>query len=202
VSVPFSPLPNPFNDGPTYNLPSIPDVRSFLWNYRLIRSLQTDFTGGQLVHRPYYRPYSSLLQGPASFPFINGGTHHFEWLHPIHQSPIVVIVLSIDPSFDFSYPSIKVIPRRFLGLPSIHISYWDCPASLPHQVFNALEKLSEDLHPSIITFGDHLIEFLEFYFQPIQPYEDVNSLLLLDHSPNIPVPPLNPNFIPLVSNQK
>jgi len=71
-------LPNPNLLSP-FPLPPIEDIRPYLWSQRLLTSLSVNQTRGQLVHCPYYKPFSSLDQGAPAPPFLATADHYFEW---------------------------------------------------------------------------------------------------------------------------
>ena len=73
MSAPLTGLPNPHQSTSPIPFVAVPDVRLLLWSYRVLRSLQSNLSSGQLIHQPYYRPVSALGQGYMSrfSPFSN-----------------------------------------------------------------------------------------------------------------------------------
>ena len=107
MSDPSQDYPNPFS---AFTFPSSfisqSDINLAVWNYRLLRSLQTTHTNLPLVHQPYYRPFSSLWEGYVKPPFLIAANHYFEWRSSIHEYPICVALISINPLFHFSTPQV------------------------------------------------------------------------------------------------
>ena len=67
------------------------------YSYRLLRSLQTNWTSGQLTHCPYYCSFSALDSGTIVPPFLVGD-HLFEWKSIYYQLPIFTVLISVQCS--------------------------------------------------------------------------------------------------------
>ena len=79
VSPSLTPLGLPYNSSThPLVLPPLPDARFHLWNQQLLRSLNTDIPYGHLVHKAYYRPFSTLLHNVFTPPYLIAGDHLFE----------------------------------------------------------------------------------------------------------------------------
>jgi len=202
-------LPNPHPSPIPIPLVRVPDIRLDAWAYRLLRSLQVNRSNDRLVHRPYYRPFSTLDQGHVHPPFLLGGDHHFEWRHPSHQYPLATVNFSINPLYQFASPRVIITNHLLFSCPSIQILYWDCPQHLPVAATELLFIQEEELDLGTAFFIADLEEFCQAYFLPISPYTPSFSAAL---NPDLPpdvnallnTPPLaiyNPNTIPLVSQQ-
>ena len=97
-------LPNPHSSLSPLPFTPVRDIRLDLWTYRLLRSLQSNASLGQLVHCPYYRPFSALDAGFTSPPFLIGADHYFEWRSLSHLQPLCLITFCISPIYDFPSP--------------------------------------------------------------------------------------------------
>src|SRR5258708_8511313 len=97
-------LPNPLPFHTPVPFVAVPDIRFHLWTYRVLRSLQSNRTGGHLLHVPYYRPFSSIDTGHIFPPFLIGADHLFEWRLPIPRPPISFVHLSLHPLFPLLSP--------------------------------------------------------------------------------------------------
>src|SRR5258707_7077862 len=121
----------------------IPDIRLNLWAYRLLRSFQINRTSGQLVHIPYYRPFSSIIPSYAQPPFLLAGDHYFEWRSRHHSYPICTVLFSVNPAFQFASPQVINGTHFYYKCPDLHILYWDLPFSIPSLIVDLLQELED-----------------------------------------------------------
>ena len=149
--------PNPFSTSPPVPSPSHNNHHTQLYSYRLLKSLQTNWTSGQLIHCPYYRPFSALDSGVVVSPFLVGGDHLFEWRSSFHHQPLVTVLFSVHPGFDFPSPRILITNSTSHACPSIVVLWWDIPTEPPFTVLEYLYELNplleEDLTPFAIVLS-------------------------------------------------
>ena len=124
-----STYPNPFSPS-TFpsSFISNSEINLTVWNYRLLRSLQTNHTNVPLVHQPYYWPFSFLWEGYTRPPFLLGADHYFEWRSSIHEYPICVVLISINPLYRFTAPQVINSNHSIYQCPVVHILWWDYPS--------------------------------------------------------------------------
>ena len=195
--------PNPFT---AYTFPSSfisnSDINLATWNYRLLRSLQVCHTNLPLVHQPYYRPFSSLWEGYIRPPFLIAANHHFEWRSSIHPYPICVILISINPLFQFSSPQVINSNHSIYQCPVVHILWWDYPREIPTTVREFIFDLEELIDDRLIDFLYSLDASCVDYYAPVTPFSNPVSvpIQLPSSNPNSPTN-TNPNTIPLVNQQ-
>ena len=79
MSAPLTSLPNPHKSTSPISFVAVPNVRLLLWSYRVLRSLRSNLSSGQLIHQPSYCLVSALDQGYTHPPFLLGADHVFEW---------------------------------------------------------------------------------------------------------------------------
>ena len=194
-------LPNPHSPS-SIPFVNVPDVRHFLWAYRVLRSLKDNRTGGQLLHQPYYRPVSTLDQGVVSTPSLLGGEHLFEWRSPSHRFPLIIVLLSINPLLQYSSPQVVISNHLVYSCPQIHISHWDCPFDLPDEARESIEQLGQSIDEDLTNFVLFLETFCLHFYTPVPPYDrDLHSPLRPDVPPPPPLSPTNPNTVPLGPQQ-
>ena len=141
-------LPNPHSSLSPLPFTPVRDIRLDLWTYRLLRNLQSNASLGQLVHCPYYRPFSALNAGFTSPPFLICTDHYFEWRSLSHLQPLCLITFCISPVFDFPSPKVHFGNSIIHTCPTITILYWDCPETLPSNIADFLFQLGECEHAS------------------------------------------------------
>ena len=123
-------LPNPHSSLSPLPFTPVRDIRLDLWTYRLLRSLQSNASLGQLVHCPYYRPFSALDAGFTSPPFLLGADHYFEWRSLSHLQPLCLITFCISPVFDFPSPKVHFGNSIIHACPTITILSGNYPLQL------------------------------------------------------------------------
>ena len=179
--------PNPFSTSPSVPSPSNNNHNSQLYSYRLLRSVQTNWTSGQLTHCPYYRPFSAFDSGTVVPPFLVGGGHLFEWRSSLHHQPLVTVLFSVHPGFDFPSPRILITNSTSHACPSIVVLWWDIPAEPPFTVLEYLYKLNplldEDLTPLAIVLSAFCLE----YYKPLSPFSNISPILHIP--PTLPPTP-------------
>ena len=179
--------PNPFTTTPIVPSPINQSQHSQIYSYRLLRSLQINWTSGQLVHCPYYRPFSALDSGTIVPPFLVGGDHLFEWRSLHHQLPIVTVLFSVHPGFDFPSPRVLITNSTTYACPSIVVLWWDIPADPPFTVLEYLYDLNPLLEEDLTPFAIVLSSFCLDYYKPLSPFS--NSSPILHTPPTLPPTP-------------
>src|ERR1700759_2154483 len=194
----MSQFPSPFSTtSPTCPQP-VRDVRVDLYNYRLLRSLQTNCSEGQLFHCPYYKPFSALDAGFTAPPFFISADHYFEWRIPNSDVAVVKVIFLIHPAHQFTTPVAITTTSLSSTTPTIIVLWWDCPQNVPSFLIYRLDFLTEQLpHADIESFKIYLEDFCVSYYRPISPF-DLGPPLLPSHPPQVPHTPPNPFTIPLV----
>ena len=193
------PLPNPHTSLSPLPFNPVRDVRDNLWTYRILRSLQSNTSKGQLLHCPYYRPFSALDSGFTAPPFLIGADHYFEWRSSLHQEPICTLLISVHLGFQFTFPQVLFANSITHSCPSITILWWDIPVDLPFQIIGFLEELDEELFDeNLDLFNQAIQEFLLRAYQPISPYNTHPAPLRSSHPTSLPLTPSNPYTIPLI----
>jgi hypothetical protein len=199
VSVPLSvPLPDPQNASP---LPWLAwrDPRELLWQYRLLRSVQKTTSTNRFIHVPFYRPFVSLVTGQATTPLLPGADHYFEWRSALHSYPIFMLLISVNPTFQFSIPQVINSNHRIYGCPHLHILYWDFPLDIPSVATEFILNCNRAFDADLEEFLYQVDLFACEYFRPVSPYKDPQHLILHPQNP----PPLPHPFqttVPLGSN--
>src|SRR5258705_10677090 len=163
------PTPLPFHTPVPFV--AVPDIRFHLWTYRVLRSLQSNRTGGHLLHAPYYRPFSSIDTGHIFPPFLIGADHLFEWRRPNHGYPIYIVHLSINPLLHFTSPQVHIGVHFTYHCPLIHILYWHCPQNLPSDVSESLRNSEELFQQDLSLFTLPLQQFTLDYYAPHYPQD-------------------------------
>ena len=196
------PLPNPHTSTSPIPFVAVPDIRISLWHYRLQRSLQTNWSGGRLLHQPYYRPFSALDDGYTHPPFLIGADHVFEWRSGLHGYPVCIVLFSINPSFHFTSPQVVITNHLTYQCPYIHILYWDCPLDLPLEVCEFIQHYEQIIEHGLTEFLTALEQFALAFYTPTSPYDhSIHSPLRPPAPPHVPHIPTNPNTIPLTEQQ-
>jgi len=205
MSTPLTGLPNPHKSTSPITFVAVPDVRLLLWSYRVLRSLQSNLSSGQLIHQPYYRPVSTLDQGYTHPPFLLGADHVFEWRSSLHGFPLCIVTLSINPLYHFPRPHLIVTNSFTYQCPHLHLLHWDLTPEISQELSESLEQVNGYLDGDLTELFVHLNQFYYDYFTPISPYDRSPHLPLLPSEPPttpfIPTIPINPNTIPLVGQQ-
>jgi len=207
MSAPLTGLPNPHKSTSPIAFVAVPDIRLLLWSYRVLRSLQSNLSSGQLIHQPYYRPVSAIDQGYTHPPFLLGADHVFEWRSTLHGSPLCIVTLSINPLYHFPCPHLVVSNSFTYQCPHLHLLYWDLTPEIPVELSESLHQFDEYLEGDLTELFLHLNQFYYNYFRPITPYNHSPHLPLIPSEPPttpfIPTIPTteNPNTIPLVGQQ-
>ena len=75
-----------------------------------------------------------------------GGDHLFEWRSSLHHQPLVTVLFSVHPGFDFPSPRILITNSTSHACPSIIVLWWDIPTEPP---FTVLEYLYCQGHSSL-----------------------------------------------------
>jgi len=177
-------LPNPNLISP-FPLPPIEDIRPYLWSQRLLTSLSVNQTRGQLVHCPYYKPFSSLDSGAPSPPFLATANHYFEWRSIYTNHTLAVVTFIVHPAFSQEKPHVLFNKHPVFFCESCVISWWDFPMALPGEVIAWLQ-VQADLYPqeeSFWLFSHALANFIDKFWKPVFPYDYNSPNLRPDHTP-------------------
>jgi hypothetical protein len=147
---------------PICSFPIVPlDLRKHLCNYFVVRSFQKLWSHPHLLHLPVPRP---ALGNFAA------GDHYFNW-RPIKEKPPVISVLfSILPAFDFE-PKVHVAPSTLFKGISIYIFRSCIPEYLPANAANAITNFCIDSHYDLTPFFDTLDRFCDDCYRPVSPYQ-------------------------------
>ena len=176
----------------------LPDLRYPLWNHRLLESFGKDFSKGRLVHRAYYRPFSSLIQDIPSPPYLIAGDHLFEWIHPHHTFPACVVLFTVNLLAHSPTPEVSVDQHTIDGCPLYTVTFWDIPHYIPPILHHSLKEIKDTLEADLESFLTCLEVFIEDHFKPFPPIIEDRYSLLLPHPPCLtPSFDHNPNTIPL-----
>jgi hypothetical protein len=194
-------LPNPHPSQSPLPFSAVKDVRLDLWQYRLHRSLQVNWTKGQLTHNPYYRPYSALDAGFTAPPFLFGAAHLFEWHNKSEGYPLLQVYISIDPAFAFPDPVVVYSNSPHYACPCITLLWWDCPLVTPTDTFQWILDYDESLAGADLDlFAQTLDDFFVQHYLPISPYNSHPARPLRPpYPPLLPFTPSNTHTIPLVA---
>jgi len=196
-------LPNPNLLSP-FSPPLIKDIRSYLWSQHLLTSLSVNQTRGQLVHCPYYKPFSSLDQGAPAPPFLATADHYFEWRSIYTNQPLAIITFIVHPAYHTEVPQVLIDRHPLYQCESCIVSWWDFPTSLPGQVFAWLQEVS-NLHiqeESFWLFSHTLADFVDKFRKPVHPYNHCSPNLRPSHTPPQTLTPNHPlHTTPLVPSK-
>ena len=191
------PYPNPHRSQAPLSPPPVQDIRGQLWGYRIVRSLQTNLTKGQLVHCPFYKPYSSLDAGFTAPPFLLAAEHYFEWRSRAGY-PTLSLLIVINPGLTFQNPQVIFHNNWTYSCPQATIFWWDCPLNIPQVVIEWINDLDDTLiNQGLLGLQFELIDFINSYYKEIPPYP-FSELLRPSGPPALPHTPANPFTVPLV----
>ena len=141
--------------------PIIPvDLFTHKSNYYILRSFQQVWTCGNLIHIPTFRP---TLDTVAT------GDHYFDW-HPdgLEEPPVISILFSIHPAFDFDTQVVISHSSNFDGT-SIFILGALPPRYLPEVVCSTAYELASQSEISLQTFLFSILSFLDDFYCPVTP---------------------------------
>jgi len=183
--------PNPNFLSP-FPLPEIKDIRLDLWSQRLLKSLSVNQTRGQLMHCPYYRPFSSLDLGAPSPPFFSTAKHYFEWRSIYTNHPLAIVTFIVHPAYHSNIPIIHILNHPIYHCESCVVSWWDFPTALLGQLIAWLQGVSElyNHEESFWLFTHTLADFTTDFWKPVYPYDHKSPNLRPAPSPH-PEPPFN-----------
>ena len=151
--------PSPFSSTAPLPLHPVQDVRDQLWSYHLQRSLETNWSNPSFLHQPYYLPFSALDAGFTAPPFLISALHYFEWHSTLHHFPLVIVQIHISPAFAFPDPLVRIVNSPQYHCPSIHVFWWDLPATLPLIALDYLEEYNAISADNINLFIRQLQDF-------------------------------------------
>jgi len=196
--------PNPNFLSP-FPLPAIRDIRLDLWSQHLLKSLSVNQTRGQLVHCPYYWPFSSLDQGAPSPPFLSTADHYFEWCSIYTNQPLAIVTFIVHPTYHTEVLQVLIDKHLFYQCESCIISWWDFPMALPGQLIAWLQGVSK-LHnqeESFWLFTHALANFVDSFWKPVYPsYNHKSPNLWPAHTLPLPLTPNHPlHTTPLVPSK-
>ena len=155
------------------------------WTYHQLHTLQTNHSGGQLVHKPLYHPIvSPTFTAPS--PIQVGSEHYFKWRTADLEEVIFTFHLIINSFFG---PHTLIQSNSHWAYPMIFSVWHDCPYYAPSILVDYLKgNLSyiwPDHHPAL--FLKSLQLFITSYFHPVTPFSPPQ-----DHCPFYPLPSHSP----------
>ena len=179
-----------------FPLPEIRDIRLDLWSQRLLKSLSVNQTRGQLVHCPYYRPFSSLDQGAPTPPFFSTAEHYFEWCSIYTNQPLAIVHFLVHPVYHTDVPQVLITPHPLYNCESCIISWWNFPTTLPGQLIAWLQGVSKlyNQEESFWLFTHALANFTADFWKPVHPYNHKSPNLRPSHAPLLPLTPNHPSI--------
>ena len=190
--------PNPNFLSP-FPLPEIKEIRLDLWSQHLLKSLSVNQTRGQLMHCPYYWPFSSLDQGAAFPPFLSTANYYFDWQSVHTHKPLAIVTFIVHPAFHTDIPQVLINKQPVYQCESCISSWWDFPMALPGQLIAWLQGVSK-LHnqeESFWLFIHTLTDFVGNFWKPIYPYNHKSPNLRPAYAPLLPLTPNHPLHIHL-----
>ena len=183
--------------------PGLPDIRYPLWNHHLIETFNQNYSKGRLIHKAYYRPFSTLEQDVPSPPFLIAGDHLFEWIHSAHTFPACVVLFTVHPLTHSESPEVLTDRHTIYDCPFYHVIFWDIPRYIPPLLRQSLETIDEVLEADLTSFITCLEVFIDEHFKPHPPIVEQGYTGLLPYPPCLtPSFDFNPNTIPLGYVQK
>jgi len=141
-------------------LPCPIDLGKFLINYYVIRSFQTNWSSlPLLLHLPVCRP---ALDNVAA------GDHFFSYKIDPGAKPIVSVLFSILPAYDFDHQVIISDSTYFDGK-AIFIFGYNIPDFLPILVSDVIESVAIKHATNLSFFISTLDDFIYDYHRPVSP---------------------------------
>ena len=162
----------------------------------MLTSHTVNQTRGQLVHCPYYKPFSSLDSGAPSPPFLATADHYFEWRSIYTNQPLAVITFIVHPAYSQNVPQVDVYPHPHFKCENCIVSWWDFPTALPGEVIAWLQ-VQADLNAqeeSFWLFSHALADFVDKFWKPVFPYDHKSPNLRPDRAPPLPLTPNHPSL--------
>ena len=153
-----------------------------------MESLGKDFSKGQLVHRAYYRPFSTLLNDIPSPPHLIAGDRLFEWIHSYHTFPACVVLFTVNPLTHSRTPEVSVDRHTIYGCPIYTVTFWDIPRYIPPILRHSLKEIEDTLEADLDSFVTFLEVFINDHFKPFPPILEDGHSLLLPHPPCLTPP--------------
>ena len=153
--------------------PIIPvDLYTHKSNYYILRSFQQAWTCGNLIHIPTFRP---------ALGNIAAGDHYFDW-HPkgLEESPVISILFSIHPAYDFD-AQVVISPSSNFDGTSVFILGPLPPRYLPEVVCSTAYDLAAESEISLQTFLFSIQSFLDDFYCPVSPIEPPTTDPLEDY---------------------
>ena len=144
------------------------NIRTYSFNWRVTHSLVHPFEHTNVCHVHKYHP----ILCTASEPFYViqcTGSHHFEFLHPDHHYPYLVVQFTILPLILSHLPLTYTTPHTINSCPVIYVLWGDLPFFPPNRDLEALE-LFADNEPQIDFIKDFLHQFIRYYYSPVAPF--------------------------------
>ena len=149
-------------------IPQSPDIRTYYFNWWLTCSLVHPFDHTHVCHIREYHP----ILCTASEPFYVvqcAGSHQFEFLHPHHGYPYLVVQFTILPSILSHLPLTYTTPCAINSCPVIYVLWRDLPFFPPNCDLEALELTSGN-DRQIDFIKDFLQQFISYYYSPLAPF--------------------------------
>ena len=147
-------------------LPCPIDLGKFLTNYYIVRSFQYNWSSYPLLlHLPVCRP---ALDNVAA------GDHFFSYKLTPGDKPIISILFSILPAYDFDHQVIISDSTYFDGK-AIFIFGYDIPTFLPQLAFNVIQSVAIKHATDLDFFISTLDDFIESFHHPVTPVEPLDT---------------------------
>ena len=149
-------------------IPQSSNIRTYYYNWRITRSLVQPFEHSNVHHIREYHPLLSTSSSPF-FVVQCAGSHRFEFLHPVHRYPYLVVQFTILPSILSHLPLTYTTPHSIESCPVIYVQWRDLPFFPPYRDLEAL-KLATDDKSQIDFIKDFLHQFISYYYSPLAPF--------------------------------
>ena len=124
-------------------IPQSSNIRTCFYNWRITRSLVHPFEHTNIRHIHEYHPILSTASEP--FCIVQcAGSHCFEFLHPVHRYPNLVVQFTILPSIFSHLPLTYTTPHFIDSCPVIYVLWRDLPFFPPNHNLDDLEHFADD----------------------------------------------------------
>ena len=146
-------------------IPQSSNIRTYYYNWRLTRSLVHPFNHADVRHIKEYHP----ILCTASEPFYTvqcAASHRFEFLHPAHCYPYLVVQFTILPSILSHLPLTYTTPHAIDSCLVIYVLWRDLPFFPPNCDLEALEVIADNID----FIKDFLRQFIHYYYSPLAPF--------------------------------
>src|ERR1700689_1724260 len=149
-----------------FNIPFSPDIRTFYFNWKFIRSLGFSYTKGQVHHTPHYQPFVNFNDFTPS---LAAGSHYFQFNSEDHGFPLLGVHFVVNSSFSFTTPQVLTTPSSTRHCPVVHIFFREIPYNPPYSVLEQIIESPPLLDADISPLINALQQFTEDYHLPLEP---------------------------------